>query len=239
MIEAFIAVAIIAAIVWAIWKAIGSGKEPSSEFRGSGEQTYTAGESTKVSSDVRPGDDVTIIDVETSGLDPQKHCIVQIGVVRIEDGGVAEEWSANIKPFEGSVWSEDAERVHGITKYRARKYGVPFESIVPRLKGLMRDNTLLAHNAEFDGKFVGLALARAGEIEFARGLIWLCTMIASREIWEERGRGTHTLDRLKQRLGIRHGRKPQHDALDDAQIVAKIWLNKEFGQKWKEVEEET
>lgn len=54
-------------------------------------------------------------DVETTGLDPQKSCIVQLSGIIDIDGEVVEEFNFNIAPDPGAVVSDEALNVIGKT----------------------------------------------------------------------------------------------------------------------------
>ena len=99
----------------------------------------------------------TVIDLETTGLVPQKHDrIVEIGVVFVSDEGVVEgQWSTLVDP-ERDV---GPTRIHGIT---ARDVlGAPtFAQIAPLLVESIAGRTLVAHNARFDTAFVDYEFAR-------------------------------------------------------------------------------
>ena len=53
------------------------------------------------------------LDTETTGLDPSKNCIIQIGYMIEIDGKVIEEGSILSRPFESSEIDPEALRVHG------------------------------------------------------------------------------------------------------------------------------
>src|SRR5215217_494895 len=99
----------------------------------------------------------TVIDLETTGLVPQKHDrIVEIGVVFVSDQGVVEgQWSTLVDPQR----DVGPTRIHGIT---ARDVlGAPtFAQIAPLLIESIAGRTLVAHNARFDAGFIDYEFAR-------------------------------------------------------------------------------
>jgi DNA polymerase-3 subunit epsilon len=167
----------------------------------------------------RPLDELrfAVVDLETSGLSPRRHQILQVAVVVVDvDGHVIERWSSYVRPRHG-VWSRVGPRhIHGIT--RRRLIGAPRLTPVLRTMSALLDGTVFtAHNSAFDAAFVAAAAARAG-VEMVLPP-QVCTLQLSRRL--DPGRS------LSHRLGdacARHGipvTNP-HDALADAQATAAL-----------------
>lgn len=101
----------------------------------------------------------TVVDLETTGLFPQKHDrIIEIGIVSVtDDGEVADEWSTLINPGR-DVGPTD---IHGITArdvLDAPRFHDVAHHVIARLSG----RTLVAHNARFDTHFLDHEFERAG-----------------------------------------------------------------------------
>lgn len=99
-----------------------------------------------------------IIDVETTGLSPKKDRVLELAVVRVDQGGnVVDEWSTRFNP-EGPV---GATHIHGITQAdveNAPLFRDVAASVVPYIAGL----PIAAHNARFDLAFLRAEFRRAG-----------------------------------------------------------------------------
>lgn len=99
-----------------------------------------------------------IIDVETTGLSPKKDRVLELAVVRVDQGGnVVDEWSTRFDP-EGPV---GASHIHGITQAdvaNAPLFRDVAASVVPYIAGL----PIAAHNARFDLAFLRAEFRRAG-----------------------------------------------------------------------------
>lgn len=99
-----------------------------------------------------------IIDVETTGLSPDKDRVIELAVVRVDRRGkVIDEWASRFNP-EVPV---GATYIHGITESDVT--GAPLfrdvaSGIVPRIAGL----PIAAHNARFDLAFLRAEFRRAG-----------------------------------------------------------------------------
>lgn len=75
--------------------------------------------------------DLLIIDVETSGIDPQTASIIQIGVVVFNKNGYLDgcEFEEYIKPYT-SEWSKDSYKVHKIEKSFLEQKGKPLDEVL-------------------------------------------------------------------------------------------------------------
>lgn len=117
-----------------------------------------------------------VVDVETSGLSPRTHRVVEIGIVLLDPaGGYQDEWSTLVNPLAdvGPTW------VHGI-RPRDVVDAPTFDKIAPHVMAALQGRTFVAHNAGFDLRFVSAEMARAS-LPLGEGFPSLCTMRWSRE----------------------------------------------------------
>ena len=113
----------------------------------------------------------TVIDVETTGLFPEMHDrIVEIGVVYLShDGQIQDHWTTLVNP-ERDV---GPTRIHGITP--SDVVGAPtFAELAPYVLRAVSGRIVVAHNADFDLRFLAhelqeLAEGEAVEIDGAAG----------------------------------------------------------------------
>lgn len=98
-----------------------------------------------------------VVDVETSGLDPTRHRVIEVAVTQLSPSGVVErEWSTLLRPRGGT----GPVHVHGITGADLR--GAPrFAEVAPTLRHLLEGRILVAHNAAFDWAFLAHEAARS------------------------------------------------------------------------------
>lgn len=166
-----------------------------------------------------PLDDLrfAVVDLETSGLSPRRHQILQVAVVVVDaEGHVIERWSSLVRPRHG-VWSRVGPRhVHGIT--RRRLIGAPrVAPVLDTMTSLLDGAVFTAHNAAFDAAFLTAAAARSG-VQLALPQT-VCTLQLSRRLDPERSL-SHRLGDACARHGI-HVDNP-HDALADAEATAAL-----------------
>lgn len=150
-------------------------------------------------------------DVETTGIDPERERIIQVGAVRMEDGVPVARWSALVNP--GRPVPAAIQRLTGITDGMLCGQP-PLEDVLPPLLEFVGDLPLVAHNAPFDMAFLRAGMRRClgreadiqcfDSLELAR--------LALPEL------GGHRLQQVTEALGVPAGRA--HDALADAEAAA-------------------
>lgn len=79
-----------------------------------------------------------VLDLETTGLNPQQCRAVQYGVCIVKDDLVVDSWAAIVKyPYNITI-SAEAMKVHKITPERMEAEGVPMGELMPALVTLFR-----------------------------------------------------------------------------------------------------
>lgn len=115
-----------------------------------------------------------VVDVETSGLDPHQHGLLEMAVVIIDfssdDGfSIGESFSEHILPFEGAVLDPKSLEFNKIDPYHPLRYAkheadalkLLFTPIKKALKHYhCQRAVLVGHNAWFDLQFVNQACLR-------------------------------------------------------------------------------
>ncbi len=159
-----------------------------------------------------------VLDTETTGLDPAKgHRIVEIGCVELLNLiPTGQSFHVYLDPERDMP--EEAFRVHGLSAEFLT--GKPlFAAISGELLRFVDGCKIVAHNAEFDMRFVNAELAQVGlpAIEAERVVDTLA--LARRKF----PGGANSLDALCQRYGIDLSRRTKHGALLDAELLAEVY----------------
>ena len=103
------------------------------------------------------------IDLETTGLHPVKHGIIQIAGIIELDGEEVEEFSFNVKPFEGDAVSPDSIKAHGISIEKMKAFDSPRETYIALVKLLGKyvdvynksdKFFMVGYNSKFDYDFL-------------------------------------------------------------------------------------
>ncbi|MBB4196880.1 DNA polymerase III subunit epsilon [Rhodoblastus sphagnicola] len=160
-----------------------------------------------------------VFDTETTGLSPENgDRVIEIAAVEIDDFRLTQRsFHAYINP-EREI-PAGAIDVHGITNdFIADK--PLFAAVVDDFLAFIGDAPLVAHNAEFDFRFLNAELKRLGRppLDPAR-------MVDTLAIARSRHPGAaNSLDALCKRYGIDLSRRTKHGALIDSEILAELYI---------------
>lgn len=155
-----------------------------------------------------------VFDSETTGLDPVKDEVVQLGAVRIVNGKrvSGEVFDTLVKP-PISIPSRSAD-VHGIDNAMVVDAPV-FSEVSAKFHSFAAGSVLVAHNAAFDMAFLHRQ-ARGINRVFDHPV--LDTVLMSAAIFG--GSAVHTLDAICERLDISIPADQRHTAMGDAVATA-------------------
>lgn len=155
---------------------------------------------------------MVFVDLETTGADPVRDRITEIGIVEVTPTGSA-SWSTLVNP--GTPIPEFIRRLTGISDNMVAD-APPFEAVAGELLERLGGALFVAHNARFDYGFLRNEFRRAGR-RFQADV--LCTVKLSRKLFPAFHK--HNLDSLVER----HGLVPQdrHRALADADLLWQFW----------------
>ena len=157
----------------------------------------------------------SVVDIETSGLSTKRHRILQVAVVTVREGVVADTWTSLIKlrwPWQ----RVGPRRVHGIDRRMLRSAPTTRE-VLTELNRRLEGTVFVAHNARFDWAFIERA-ARRHHLDVPNS-DRLCTLYLSRRLDPDR-QLSHRLGDVCERYGIVNERP--HDALFDASATAEV-----------------
>jgi len=159
-----------------------------------------------------------VLDTETTGLDPSKNRIVEIGAIELMNHvPTGLHFHKYINP-EMDIPAE-ATAVHGITNARVAKEPV-FAEIAAEFIEFAGDAKFVIHNAEFDMGFLNAEFARLGfeKMPMSRAID---TVRMARQKFPG---SPASLDALCKRFEIDNTHRTMHGALLDADLLAKVYL---------------
>lgn len=156
-----------------------------------------------------------VFDSETTGLDPARDEVVQLGAVRVVKGKLvpAETIDTLVRP--PIAIPRRSTEVHGIDMDMVAD-APSFDVVCARLHGFASGAILVAHNAAFDMAFVQRQARKSG-VAFDHEV--LDTVLMSAVVFG--GSAEHTLDAICDRLGIVIPADKRHTALGDALATAR------------------
>jgi DNA polymerase III subunit epsilon len=160
---------------------------------------------------------ITVLDTETTGLDPaQGDEIIAVGAIRVINGRILRQESFDSFVRPSRPVSAASLAIHGITNEMLRAEARADE-ILPRLHKFVEDTVIVGHNVGFDMRFLDTACRKIG-ISFSNHV--LDTLLL--ELAINANQTEMSLEAIAARLGLEvTGR---HTALGDALTTAQIFL---------------
>jgi ATP-dependent DNA helicase DinG len=155
-------------------------------------------------------DSIVALDIETTGLDPEKEVVIEIGAVRFKDHRVEGEWSTLLQP--GKRIPPFITQLTGITDQMVLQ-APSIQDVLPELANFVGDSPILGHNVRFDLSF----LRKQGVF---RNNTLLDTYEVASVLVPNAGR--YGLGALAQALGVPY--PATHRALDDAKATRGVFL---------------
>jgi DNA polymerase III subunit epsilon len=167
-----------------------------------------------------------VFDTETTGLDPRDgHRLVEFaGIELVERVPTGRYLHFYVNP--ARTMPPEAQAVHGLTdEFLADK--PPFVQKSRELLEFLQDAVLVAHNAQFDMRFLNHELERCGLAPISQELV-----VDTLELARKRFPGAkHSLDALCQRFGIDRSGRVVHGALIDAGLLADVYVELTGGRQ--------
>jgi DNA polymerase-3 subunit epsilon len=180
----------------------------------------------------------TAFDLETTGLDPVKDEIAEIGALRFDRRGPLARFSVLVNP--GVPMPPGAGRVNNLSDAMLRD-APPLEEALPGFFRFISGTILVAHNSSFDCDFINAKLERFCRAAEELGLPepggpdsrgWtppfrklpnplVDTLALARELFPEKA--SHKLQALAAELRI--AGKEAHRAEDDAAVCMRFFLH--------------
>lgn len=157
---------------------------------------------------------LAVIDVETTGLEPDEDRIIEIGIVRFEQGELDEVYGQLVDPERDLP--ERVTEITGITEDDLE--GEPTfdeiaDEVVERLSGV----GIVAYNLDFDRSFVATELERTGQ-SWPDDAPTFDPLVFAREFFKDERR--KNLGTVADKLGI--PLEEAHRATHDAEVAGRV-----------------
>lgn len=157
-----------------------------------------------------------VFDLETTGFNPLKEDLLEIGAVKIKNGETIGEFKSMIRPVKAEL-TPAIEKLTGITPEMVKDAPEP-ASVLHDFLEFAAGTVLVAHNAQFD---VGFITAKHQQFfDQPLAVVSLDTLGLARSIWPNFK--SYKLNAVAKELGIEL--LNHHRAVDDAQCAAGILL---------------
>jgi DNA polymerase III epsilon subunit family exonuclease len=164
------------------------------------------------------GKEFAVLDVETTGTDPQMADLVEIAVVKVKGGKITDRWSSLVNPGRSIIGNQ----MHGITDADVKKAPKPADAAQQALK-FIGDAQIVGHNVGFDLGFFEAALGDGTRFEQGR---YLDTLAIARDGYPDLE--NYKLPTLSSFFGLELAQN--HRAAPDAEATANllIWFAKDL-----------
>jgi DNA polymerase-3 subunit epsilon len=158
---------------------------------------------------------LVFVDIETTGGRYTNSHILDIGIIRVENGVVVQTMNQLVQPNKPVPYF--ITKLTGITNEMV--WDQPqFQALSPELELIFKDAVFVAHNVNFDYRFFKVEFKRIG-ITFNSDR--MCTVKLSRRLHpEQRG---HSLDKIIERMGLTVTNR--HRGYDDAEVLWKFFMD--------------
>ena len=153
-----------------------------------------------------------VLDLETTGFSPKTEKITEIGIMKIKNGEVIEEFCEFVNP-EKPIPQRVVEVTH-ITDDMV-KDAPTIEVMFPKVLEFIKGSVLVAHNASFDMGFLKYV---AKELGYEFDFTYVDTLPLARKLFPELTK--HKLGKIAEHLKIKV--EVAHRALDDVDTTVKV-----------------
>ncbi|BAK98239.1 putative DNA polymerase III epsilon subunit [Oscillibacter valericigenes Sjm18-20] len=165
---------------------------------------------------------LVLFDTETTGIDPVREEIIEIGAVSVTAGEEDGSFNALLRLSQGRTLPPFITELTGITGEQLERDGVEkaaaAESFCKLLTG--KDTLLVAYNAQFDLNFIYYLLKKQGQAACLRNLKFLDALT----VYKDRRDYPHKLKDAIAAYGLEDQVENSHRAVDDARaMTALLW----------------
>ncbi|NLM12695.1 MAG: DNA polymerase III subunit alpha [Epulopiscium sp.] len=154
-----------------------------------------------------------VLDLETTGFSPKTEKITEIGIMKLKDGKVIDQFSCFVNP-EKPIPLRVVE-VTNITDDMV-KDAETIDKVFPKILEFIEDSVLVAHNASFDIRFLK---HNAKVLGYDFDFTYIDTLTLAHELFPDYK--TYKLGKIAKNLGIKV--EVAHRALDDVDTTVKVF----------------
>lgn len=157
----------------------------------------------------------TIVDLETTGLDPENDEIIEVGALQVTNGEIKSVFNKLVCP--SKKVSAEITNITGITN-EMLEHEPYIKPVLEEFSRFIDESILVAHNAEFDVSFIRNNFRKWLNKELNNQSI--CTVVMSRELLP--GLDNHKLHTVARYFGIEVSNR--HRAIGDVEITYQVWF---------------
>jgi CRISPR-associated protein Cas2 len=165
-----------------------------------------------------PGDYI-VLDLETTGLSPEKDHIIEIGAIKFSNHTKIDSFHAIIIPQ--APINTCTLKISGLTKAQIMENGQPLSDAIAKLFLFVGSLPIVAHNVDFDKDFLIAACQKLSLPIFRNRLI--DTLTLSRRLLKTLP--NHKLQTLADHFNITSPKSAPSKSLSDCQTTAQLYQN--------------
>lgn len=154
-----------------------------------------------------------VLDLETTGISFRTEKITEVGIMKIKNGEVIDEFSCFVNP-EKPIPPKVVE-VTNITDEMV-KNAETIDKVFPKILEFIEDSVLVAHNADFD---IGFLKYNAKELGYSLENTYIDTLRLAKDLFPDYKK--YKLGIIAENLGIKV--EVAHRALDDVDTTVKVF----------------
>ncbi|MCJ2184144.1 3'-5' exonuclease [Novosphingobium sp. 1949] len=124
-----------------------------------------------------------IFDLETTGLDPKRHEIIEIGAIKVDRDSEDHLSFQTLVIPNGRITARITE-ITGIDRTMVKRDGLPLEQALTLFRDFVETLPLVAYNSDFDEAFIQSACSRIEQKSF--GNEFCCALRMARRAWPNR-----------------------------------------------------
>lgn len=155
-----------------------------------------------------------VLDVETTGLDPNSDKIIEIGMIKVIDGKFSDEYETLVNPKR--KLDKKITEITGLTD-RDLQNALPYNVMAKEVANFIGELQIVAHNSNFDAKFVSNAFIGIGLYTQVRHID---TIKIAKKAYPELER--YKLDYLIRTLNLSSSEQT-HRAMDDVRCTLLLY----------------
>ena len=174
-----------------------------------------------------------VLDLETTGFSAVTEKITEVGIMKVKDGKVIDEFSCFVNPEK-----HIPERVTEVTNITDEmvKDAETIDKVFPKILEFIKDSVLVAHNAPFD---MGFLKQNAKTLGYEFDYTYIDTLSLAKDLFPDYKK--YKLGKIAENLGIKV--EVAHRALDDVDTTVKVFkvmldmLKKRGAKKVEDIDE--
>ena len=154
-----------------------------------------------------------VLDLETTGFSAVTEKITEVGIMKLKNGEVIDEFSCFVNPEK-----HIPQRVTEVTNITDEmvKDAETIDKVFPKILDFLGDSVIVAHNAGFD---VGFLKQNAKNLGYDFDYTYLDTLSLAKDLFPEYKK--YKLGKIAENLGIKV--EVAHRALDDVDTTVKVF----------------